>query len=105
MKLKEFGIYTSEDDVRIIIEKINDEIYFLQYPICIFETNILTNQYINNTLGSFITENSNLNWSFVFSRLEHEINMDDFAYLGDVNEEEIKKRLLHGIKQGIGFLF
>jgi len=99
MNLRQFGIYTNKDSLRIIIEEDNDEIFYFHYPVYIFETTTLTNEHINNILDLFIIENSNLNWSFVFSKSKYGMDMDNFAYIGEVKKEETKDRLLYEVNE------
>jgi len=84
-ELKQFGIYTNEYFVKIIINIDDNEITSMEYPVNLFKS--MNNSVIIDKLQSIITVRTGR--TFIRSRVDEleTINILKYAYLGQVEDQ------------------
>ena len=71
----------------------NSQSYYLKHPLQLFEQ--LTNKYINEKLDRLIKELLSQGWHIeILSRPINELDVENFAFLGELKNEETKEALI-----------
>jgi len=99
-KLIKYGIYTNEDNVRVIVEEINEELSFFDFPMYYFSgvNRVMTKDYINKEIGLLMI---GLPTDDAFIRIQDKrlVNMNDYGFLGEIDNGITKKRMKYAIEE------
>jgi len=102
IELIEFGIYTIGPNVFVIAKiedtPLGDKLYYGQFSQKLFKNSTLTNQCINETLDNFIVNRPEFFHLHVHSKFAYNLDLNNFAYIGIINQDKTKEKLLNAIK-------
>ena len=99
IKLKEFGIYTIGNSILIMIEFENNKIHYFIFPLHFFRFSTLTNKCINEALDILSVEYSEIFGTFIYSQFDYKLDIENFAYIGEVKNKETRDRLINELNE------